>query len=108
MRWLLLAVLLGARGQDSDDSCHFRTAADDVTAPPLATPRWAFHPWISKDISDGADTRDFIKGFRDRDIPVGVVALDSPWETHYNTLIPNENRYPDFAGMVSELHAEDI
>ncbi|HEU0035928.1 MAG TPA: TIM-barrel domain-containing protein [Kofleriaceae bacterium] len=107
MRRLLLLVVLAACSEEPDP-CRFRTAADDVVPPPLATPRWAFRPWVSKDISDGADTRAFLDGFRERGIPVGAIVLDSPWETHYNTLIPNEARYPDFAGMVAQLHAEDI
>jgi alpha-D-xyloside xylohydrolase len=107
MRYVALLALLGC-SEPADDACHFRTAADDVTLPPLATPRWAFRPWISKDISDGADTRAFVAGFRERGIPVGAVVLDSPWETHYNTLIPNEARYPAFADLVAELHAQDI
>jgi alpha-glucosidase (family GH31 glycosyl hydrolase) len=53
-------------------------------------------PWISKDISTRDDTRAFVAGFRERDIPVGVVVLDSPWETNYNTFVPNPTRYPDF------------
>jgi alpha-D-xyloside xylohydrolase len=112
----LAAVLaLAACGDDHDTTpadgptgCTFRTPADDVTPPPLSTPRWAFRPWISKDISSGDDTRAFIAGFRDRDIPVGAVVLDSPWETQYNTFVVNEARYPDFPGMVDELHAQDI
>ncbi len=72
------------------------------------TARWAFEPWISKDISDGADTYAFVKGFQDRDIPVGAVVLDSPWETHYNTFIPNPSRYPNFDKLVQDLHADDI
>lgn len=79
-----------------------------IPAARARTPRWAFMPWISKDISDAADTRAFVKGFRDRDIPVGVVVLDSPWETHYNSFIPNPSRYPGFAGLVSELKAQNI
>src|SRR5688572_1270248 len=75
---------------------------------PLYTPSWAFEPWISKDISDGADTRAFLEGFRERDIPVGVVVLDSPWETNYNTFIPNEARYPDFAQMVQDFRDDDV
>ena len=104
MRGLLLVALAGC----GDDPCQFRTGADDVMPPPLATPRWAFRPWVSKDISDGADTRAFIAGFQERGIPVGAVVLDSPWETHYNTFVPNEARYPAFADMVAELHAQDI
>lgn len=108
----LLVLALSACGDDEpasvDDNCSFRTPADDVTPPPLATPRWAFRPWVSKDISSGADTREFIAGFAERDIPVGAVVLDSPWATHYNTYVVNEARYPNFKGLVDELHAQDI
>jgi alpha-glucosidase (family GH31 glycosyl hydrolase) len=89
--------------------CTFDAGAvEEIPEPERHTPRWAFEPWISKDISDRADTFAFVDGFRERDIPVGVVVLDSPWETHYNTFIPNPTRYPDFAGMVEELHARDV
>lgn len=88
--------------------CGYDGGVDDVPEPPRHTPRWAFEPWISKDISDGADTRAFVQGFRSRDIPVGVVVLDSPWETQYNTMVPSPTRYPNFAAMVTELHAQDI
>lgn len=78
---------------------------DTAPAPPIYTPRWAFHPWISKDISTGEDSRTFIQGFLDRDIPVGVLVLDSPWETHYNTYEPNPVRYPEFGQMVADFRA---
>jgi len=105
---LLALVACGDDSTKTEDTCTFRTDADEVPAQPLYTPRWAFHPWISKDISSGQDTREFLAGFKDRGIPVGVVVLDSPWETHYNTLIVNEERYPDFAGFVDELHQQDV
>jgi alpha-glucosidase (family GH31 glycosyl hydrolase) len=76
--------------------------------PQIYTPPWAFEPWISKDISDRADTEAFVDGFLQRDIPVGVVVLDSPWETDYNTFVPNPDRYPDFEGLLTDLHAQDI
>ncbi len=72
------------------------------------TPRWAFRPWISKDISDGPDTYAFVKGFEERDTPVGVVVLDSPWETNYNTFVPNPKRYPEFKKMLDDLHGKQI
>jgi len=74
----------------------------------ISTPLWAFRPWISKDISDGPDTYSFVDGFVTRDIPVGAVVLDSPWETNYNTFIPNEERYPNFKQMTDDLHADNI
>ena len=79
-----------------------------VPVPAIYTPRWAFEPWISKDISTGADTYDFVKGFQDRDIPVGAVVLDSPWETFYNTFIPHPVRYPEFPKLVSDMHAKGV
>ncbi len=44
----------------------------------------------------------------ERDIPVGVLVLDSPWETNYNTYEPNPERYPDFAGMVSDFRDQGV
>lgn len=79
-----------------------------IADPPRFTPRWAFEPWISKDISDREDTEQFVDGFLSRDIPVGALVLDSPWETHYNTLIPNPDRYGDFQSLVDDLHAQNI
>lgn len=79
-----------------------------IADPPRFTPRWAFEPWISKDISDRDDTEQFVDGFLSRNIPVGALVLDSPWETHYNTLIPNPDRYGDFQSLVDQLHAQDI
>jgi len=76
--------------------------------PARHTPRWAFTPWISKDISDRADSLAFVEGFRSRDIPVGVLVLDSPWDTNYTNFEPNPSRYPDFQAMVDQLHADDI
>ncbi len=81
---------------------------ETLPEPPIHTPRWAFRPWISKDISTGADTRDFVDGFKARGIPVGVVVLDSPWETFYNSLIPHPVRYPEFGKLVSDLRAQDV
>lgn len=72
------------------------------------TPRWAFEPWISKDISDRDDSYAFVDGFRARDIPVGVLVLDSPWETNYNTFIPNPNRYPEFPKMVNDMRERGV
>ncbi len=72
------------------------------------TPRWMFEPWISKDISTTDDTYAFVQGFRDRDIPVGVVVLDSPWETQYHTFVPSPTRYHDFERLVRDLHTQNV
>ena len=76
--------------------------------PARRTPRWAFEPWISKDISTSDDTRAFVAGFKSRDIPVGVVVLDSPWETSYHSFVPNPKRYGGFDGLSDELHGQGV
>lgn len=96
-------------GAGGDDACAVeRRAEDDAAPPPVFTPRWAFRPWISKDISDGPDTYAFVDGFLERDIPVAVVVLDSPWETDYNTFEPNPERYPAFDQMVADLRDKGV
>ena len=88
--------------------CTVDAAAADVPVAPLHTPRWAFEPWISKDISTTDDTYAFVDGFRSRDIPVGAVVLDSPWETQYSTFAPNPVRYHDFDRLVSDMHGRGV
>ena len=92
---LALGLACGSSPPAAPDPC-VRTDLDVLTPNRPLTPRWAFEPWISKDISTGPDTYDFVDGFRQRDIPIGAVVLDSPWETHYNTYVPNPSRYPAF------------
>jgi alpha-glucosidase (family GH31 glycosyl hydrolase) len=86
--------------------CSFEEGA--VPEPSRSTPRWAFEPWVSKDISDRDDTYAFVQGFLDRDIPVGAIVIDSPWDSQYTTFTPRPERYPEFARMVSDLHAMDV
>ncbi len=83
-------------------------AEEAAPAPALHVPRWAFAPWISKDISDGPDTRAFLAGFEARDIPVGVVVLDSPWDKNYTTFQVNEDRYNDFAAMLQDFRGRGV
>jgi alpha-D-xyloside xylohydrolase len=97
---LLASVLAGALACQKE--------APKKTNAGLHTPRWAFEPWISKDISDTDDTYAFVAGFQSRNIPVGVVVLDSPWETNYNDFTPNPVRYHDFKQMVGNLKAQNI
>ncbi len=75
--------------------------------PPL-TPRWVYEPWVWEDEYNNAQAvRELVEGYRQRTIPVGVVIIDSPWQTNYNTLLFNSD-YPDPAGLVRELHDRGI
>lgn len=106
-----LSLLLVAGCSDptaAPETCRYAQAIDSAEPPAITTPRWAFEPWISKDISSTDDTYAFVAGFEERDIPVGVVVLDSPWETHYNTFVPHPERYHDFDALLSDLGEDGI
>ncbi|HSO31410.1 MAG TPA: TIM-barrel domain-containing protein, partial [Labilithrix sp.] len=112
----LVTLVALAPGCDSDTAVPAAAPPDpcvrtDLDTPPAIVPhtaRWAFEPWISKDISDRADTYAYVDGFRDRGIPVGAVVLDSPWETQYNTFVPSTARYGDFTALVADMHARQV
>lgn len=75
--------------------------------PPL-TPRWAYEPWVWEDEENDADaTLALVDGYRQRDIPVGVVIVDSPWQTNYNTFeMAKEFGSPE--RLMSRLRDRDI
>jgi alpha-glucosidase (family GH31 glycosyl hydrolase) len=95
-------------GANETEPCIDIAKEEALPPPGTAIPRWVFEPWISKDLSDRADTYAFVDGFRERGIPVGAVVLDSPWENYYNTFTPNPSRYGDFAAMVKDMHDRDV
>ncbi len=79
---LLVVVLVEPLGNTISS---FALGAPDKPRPPL-TPRWAYEPWVWEDEENDADaTVALVDGYRERDIPVGVVIIDSPWQTNYNT-----------------------
>ncbi len=108
MRPVALALVLAACSQPALEFSAALLPVQESPEPPRHTPRWAFRPWISKDISTGEDHRAFVQGFLDRDIPVGVGVLDSPWETQYNTFVPSPTRYPEFNTMVADLRGKGV
>jgi alpha-D-xyloside xylohydrolase len=103
-------VLVACSSSPPPDPACLPGANGHVDAPPIHTPRWAFEPWLAKDYSSTDDTLAFVQASIDRSIPVGVVILDSPWETNYNTFTPDESpgRYHDFANLVSTLASKGV
>jgi alpha-glucosidase (family GH31 glycosyl hydrolase) len=78
------------------------------TTPPI-TPRWAFEPWAWEDNTNTRQsTESLVAGYVSRQIPVGAVIIDSPWETTYNTLAWDATRYPSPQAMIAGLHAQGI
>jgi len=43
-----------------------------------------------------------------RDIPVGAIIIDSPWETSYNSFVFDPALYPEPQAMVDYFHGRDV
>jgi alpha-glucosidase (family GH31 glycosyl hydrolase) len=101
---------IGGRGVDAGSTTDAGAggAAPPGPTPPI-TPRWAFEPWAWEDTTNTRQsTESLISGYLSRQIPVGAVIVDSPWETTYNSLAWDTTRYPSPQAMVSGLHAQGV
>jgi alpha-glucosidase (family GH31 glycosyl hydrolase) len=80
-----------------------------LTGMPALLPEWGYGFWKSRDVYGHQDDvlEDF-HGCRWHGIPLDAVVLDSPWETQYNTWLPNPHQFPDFAGMVARMRAAGV
>jgi alpha-glucosidase (family GH31 glycosyl hydrolase) len=62
--------------------------------PPL-TPMWALECWLWEDDENTAARVDeLLTGYREHDIPVRTILLDSPWSLRYNDYQVDTVRYP--------------
>jgi alpha-D-xyloside xylohydrolase len=108
---ILLAGVVVAEPMESSSSSFAR---DDLvldepgTARPPLTPRWAYEPWVWEDEENDSDAVvGLVDTYRQRDIPVGVVVVDSPWATNYNTFeVSDEFGNPE--RLISRLRDRDV
>lgn len=86
-----------------------RRAAEPFPGYPPPAPAWAYEPWVWEDNGNTrAAIEGVVKGYRDRSIPVGAVIIDSPWETHLNTLQWDTSRYPEPQKMIQNFHQQGV
>ncbi len=79
------------------------------TGLPPVLPEWGYGFWKSRDVYEHQDdVVEDLTGCRWHAIPLDAIVLDSPWETQYNTWIPNPHQFPDFAGMVGRLRRSGV
>ena len=75
---------------------------------PLPYPAWVHEHWVWENDGTQQSATDFVQGFLDKGIPVGVVTIDRPWDTAVGTFIPDPDLYPDMPGFVRDMHGKDI
>ena len=81
----------------------------EATGLPPVLPEWGYGFWKSRDVyGHQTEVEDDFHGCIDNALPLDALVLDSPWETQYNTWIPNPHQFPDFGGMVREFRAAGV
>lgn len=77
------------------------------TAPVL--PEWAYGHWKSRDVYEHQrDVEEDWRGYRENDLPLDAIVIDSPWETQYNTWRFNPHQFPDPRGLIQGMRADGV
>ena len=80
-----------------------------ATGLPPVLPEWGYGFWKSRDVyGHQTEVEDDFDGCNHNAIALDAVVLDSPWETQYNTWIPNPHQFPDFEGMVQRFRRAGV
>jgi alpha-glucosidase (family GH31 glycosyl hydrolase) len=105
-------ITIGSCKKKSDDISDNDDHQDTTTVlPPVQTtpwPTWIWRHWVWEDESTQQSAQVLVDDYLAHGIPVGVIIIDSPWETGYNTGIPDGNLFPDMKGMVEYFHSKNV
>lgn len=71
-------------------------------------PEWIFEHWVWEDESTQDSAIALVEDYISRDIPVGVIIIDSPWETGYNTFEFDNSLYPSPREMIEYFHSRGV
>lgn len=80
-----------------------------LTGMPALLPEWAYGHWKSRDVYEHQrDVLEDFDGYRENEIPLDAIVIDSPWETQYNTWRFNRHQFPDPEGMITRMRADGV
>lgn len=82
--------------------------SNTVCAQTAPWPEFVFHHWVWEDESTQQSALQLVDDYKARNIPVGAIIIDSPWETGYNTFDWDTSLYPNAQAMVDSFHARDV
>ncbi|HEX6391087.1 MAG TPA: TIM-barrel domain-containing protein, partial [Solirubrobacteraceae bacterium] len=79
------------------------------TGLPPVLAEWGYGFWKSRDVyGHQTEVEEDFDGCRENAIPLDALVLDSPWETQYNTWVPNPHQFTDFSAMVRRFRAGGV
>jgi alpha-glucosidase (family GH31 glycosyl hydrolase) len=80
-----------------------------ANALPALLPEWGYGHWKSRDVYEHQrDVEADFDGYREHDLPLDAIVLDSPWETQYNTWEFNPYQFPDAPGLIARMRADGV
>ncbi|MBO0769454.1 MAG: hypothetical protein J2O48_12290, partial [Solirubrobacterales bacterium] len=80
-----------------------------ATGFPALLPEWAYGFWKSRDVHEDREAvLDDFNGFREHNIPLDAIVIDSPWATQYNSWEFNPHQLPDAEQMVTMMRSYGV
>lgn len=104
---LVLFALIYLQGQFAS---ALDTIIPQVTLKPTNYQIWAHYhwAWLVNDAGNQANVTALMEGYQANQIPLGCINIDSTWATQFNNFEVDSTRFPDFAGLVKQLHDNNI
>jgi len=76
---------------------------------PSITPAWAFGHIVWEDsINTRQAAERLVREYKQHDIPVDGIIIDSPWSNSYNDFTWDEGRYPEPQEMLDNFHSQGV
>jgi len=110
--YVLSAVDLGGHESGFSNEVSATPVSLSNLRPPIS-PKWVFEPVVWEDnVNTQTSTWELVTGYLQRDIPVGGVIIDSPWEypkdTGYNTFEFDHTLYPNPQQLITDLNNQGV
>lgn len=103
---LLLLLLMVFAGMIAYPVWGFGMAREHFGQVPK-TPAWALECWVwEDDINTAEYVWELLDGYKEHDIPVRTILIDSPWSMRYNDFEVDESRYPNPENFFGKLQDE--
>lgn len=72
------------------------------------TPSWALENWLwEDDVNTAKYVDELLEGYKEHDVPVKTIILDSPWSLRYNDFEIDTTRYPNSEIWFKKLQNHD-
>lgn len=80
-----------------------------LTGFPQILPEWGYGHWKSRDVyKHEREVLEDFDEYREHELPLDAIVLDSPWETQYNTWEFNPWQFSDPKGLIRRMRADGV